>query len=135
MIPSLTDSNVTDKALPPLPSLSGQPSEQSGGPGAGSPGFLSSILSGIAPVKSAVDQINAACKAIVQSGTIPGAEQVCAQIVALANSMLPMAAQSLLQPVAGGGALANAGTPSGAPGGLSAPALPPPPGGPAPLMG
>jgi len=78
------------------------------------------MLSGIMPVKSAVDAINAACKQIVQAGSVPGAEQVCGQIVALATSLLPMAAQAAMQPGQGGGV------------GPSIP-MPPPPGGPAPL--
>lgn len=115
-------SAVTAAPMPPLPDLSAAGSP---GPGAASsqpPGFLASLLSGIAPVKSGVDAINSACKQIVQSGAVPGAEQVCAQIVALATSLLPMAAQNAMQPMgqAGGGA--------GGP-------MPPPPGGPAPLGG
>jgi hypothetical protein len=61
------------------------------------------MLAGIAPVKMAVDQINQAVKTIVQSGAIPGFEQVGAQIIALANSALPMAAQNALQPGGQGG--------------------------------
>jgi hypothetical protein len=63
---------------------------------------MSAIMSGIAPVKAGVDAILAAAKAIVQSGSIPGAEQVCGQIVALATSLLPMAAQQAMQPGPGG---------------------------------
>ena len=59
---------------------------------------MSSLVSGIAPVKAGVDAILAACKQIVQSGAVPGAEQPCGQIVALATSLLPMAAQAALQP-------------------------------------
>lgn len=59
---------------------------------------MAQLLSGIAPIKTAVDGINQACKQIVQSNVIPGSEQICAQIVALATSLLPMAAQQVLQP-------------------------------------
>ena len=81
--------------LPPLPdpSSGGGPTPASG-PGGG----MASIMSGIAPIKAAVDTILAACKQIVQSGTIPGAEQPCGQIVALATSLLPMAVQQAMQP-------------------------------------
>ena len=73
-------------------------------------------------MKSGVDAIVAACRQIVQSGAVPGAEQSCAQIVALATSLLPMAAQQALQPGQGGGGiqgLPGAGAtppPGGAPG-------------------
>jgi hypothetical protein len=64
---------------------------------------MAMLMSGIAPIKSAVDGIHAACRQIVQSGVIPGSEQVCGQIVALATSLLPMAAQQVLQPGGGSG--------------------------------
>ena len=64
---------------------------------------MASIVSGVAPVKSSVDRILMECKSIVQSGAIPGAEQVCGQIVALATSLLPMAVQQALQPGGRGG--------------------------------
>ncbi len=101
--------------LPPLPDLSG------GGTGAasgGNQGGMAGLLSGIAPIKAAVDSIMAACKAIVQSGTIPGAEQPCGQIVALAASLLPMAAQQMLQPGAGNGPISPVGSGSQPPQGL-----------------
>ena len=94
--------------LPPLPNLSG--GGQGTAPGGSSP--MASLVSGIAPIKSAVDQIIAACKAIVQSGTIPGAEQPCGQIVALATSLLPMAVQNAMQP-GGQGGQAPQGPPPG----------------------
>ena len=59
---------------------------------------MASIMAGVAPIKAAVDSILAACKQIVQSGTVPGAEQPCSQIVALATSLLPMAVQQMMQP-------------------------------------
>jgi hypothetical protein len=96
---------------------------------------MASLMSGIAPIKSSVDAINAACKQIVQSGVIPGAEQICGQIVALTTQLLPMAAQNILQPMQGqqapGGGTAGAGTLT-MPGGLG-PMLPPP-GGPPPMQ-
>ena len=92
--------------LPPLPDLPAAPDAGGGGSASADPsGFLSSVLSGIAPVKMAVDQIHSACQQIVQSGSVPGAEQICGQIVALASSLLPMAAQQALQPAAGGSAI------------------------------
>ena len=62
---------------------------------------MSSIISGVAPIKAAVDAIVQACQQIVKSGVIPGAEQPCGQIVALASSLLPMALQQSMIP--GGG--------------------------------
>ena len=110
--------------MQPLPPL---PASGSGGPQSGStpPAFLASIMSGIAPVKNAVDQIQSACQQIVQSKAIPGSEQICGQIVALAQSLVPMAAQNILQPGMAGGAQAPSG----------APALPQPPGPPPPIPG
>jgi hypothetical protein len=64
----------------------------------GSASGLAGMLAGVAPVKAAVDAIVKACTSIVQSGSIPGAEQPCSQIVALATSLLPMAAQQMMQP-------------------------------------
>ena len=112
--------------LPPLPDL--QSAAGTGGGQTGTPqGLMSSLVSGIAPVKTGVDAILAACKAIVQSGAIPGAEQVCGQIVALATSLLPMAAQSALQP--GGGAPGGGGPIQPAAGPGPGPVGPPIPGG------
>lgn len=76
---------------------------------------MAAIMSGLVPIKSGVDAILAACKQIVQSGAVPGAEQPCAQIVALATSLLPMAAQHALQPGQGGGPGPIQGIPGGAP--------------------
>lgn len=111
--------NAAAAPLPPLPDLSSASAPGAGG-GASTTSPLASLMSGIMPVKSAVDEINAACQKIVQSKVIPGGEQVCGQIVALATSLLPMAAQAAMQPGQGGGV------------GPSIP-MPPPPGGPAPL--
>jgi len=104
--------------MPPLPDLQGGGKGQ----GAGS-NPLASIMAGIQPIKTAVDGITAACKSIVQSGVIPGAEQICGQIVALATSLLPMAAQQVLQPGGGAGGsippVGGGGPPAGG-GGLTA---------------
>jgi hypothetical protein len=77
---------------------------------------MAGIISGVAPVKAAVDQILMACKQIVQSKAVPGAEQPCSQIEALATSMLPMAVQAAMQPGPAQGGLPPVGPPLG-PGG------------------
>jgi hypothetical protein len=85
-------------SLPPLPSGL---SDNSGGKDAGGAGKsspLAGLISGLTPVKMGVDRIVQECKSIVQGGNVPGAEQVCGQIIALATSLLPMAAQSMMQP-------------------------------------
>jgi len=64
--------------------------------------MLQALMSSVGPVKSAVDSINSAAQQIVQSGSVPGAERICAQIVALATQLLPMAAQQALQPMSQG---------------------------------
>ena len=111
--------------LPPLPDLSAGPKGGAGAASTSPPSFLASIMSGIAPVKNSVDTIQAECRKIVQSKAVPGSEQICSQIVALAQSLVPMAAQNALQPGMTGGAQAPA----------SAPAMPPPPGPPPPMQG
>lgn len=116
------------RPLPPLPDLSAAPNTGGASSPAGPSSFLAQIMSGIAPVKKSVDSINLACKQIVQSGTIPGAEQICAQIIALASGLLPMAVQNSMGP---GGPGAGPGGPG--PGGMTP--LPPPPGGPQPILG
>ena len=103
--------------LPPLPDLNSASAQ-----GGASQGLMSSLVSGIAPVKTAVDGILAACKSIVQSGAVPGSEQVCGQIVALATSLLPMAAQQALQP---GGGQPGPGVGVGPPPGPQAGPIPP----------
>lgn len=87
--------------LPPLPDMGGNKGASAAPPDQGS--AFAALLSGIMPVKTSVEAINAACKKIVQSGAVPGSEQICAQIVALANQLVPMAAQQAMggnQPVA-----------------------------------
>ena len=122
-------SSASAAPMPPLPELStAAAAGGSGSPTAQPPGVLSSLLMGIAPVKQAVDQINAACQQIVQSGTVPGSEQICAQIVSAANSLLPMAAQNALAPLS-----QMQGIAAGPGGRLSAPPLPP--GAPPPVGG
>lgn len=74
--------------------------------------MLTALLSGAMPVKAGVDQILSACKDIVQSGAVPGAEQICGQIVALASSLVPAAAQQAMQPGMGGGGLPPVGQPA-----------------------
>lgn len=99
MTPSAQSSTAP---LPPLPDL--QSSQGTGGQDASGPqSAMAALMSGLAPVKNGVDAIVAACKQIVQSGSVPGAEQPCGQIVALATSLLPMAAQQAMQPGQGGG--------------------------------
>lgn len=76
---------------------------------------MAGLMSGLAPVKMAVDQIIAACKEIVQSGAVPGAEQPCGQIISLATAFLPIAAQAAMQgPVPPAGAAGPTGPPPGA---------------------
>lgn len=70
---------------------------------------MAQLLSGVMPIKQGVDGIMAACQQIVQSGMVPGAEQICSQIMQLASSLLPMAAQSALQPGAMGGGMPGQG--------------------------
>lgn len=89
---------------------------------------MAAILSGIVPVKSAVDQIAAACAQISQAAIIPGADQVLQQIMALATSLVPMAAQNLLAPA---GASAGAGMAGMAGMGMGQPPM----GGPIPPVG
>lgn len=125
---SPSPSGVSAAPLPPLPDLqSAAPVQGQGGDPASSP--LASLMSGIMPIKSAVDAINMACKQIVQSGVIPGAEEVCGQIVAMAASLLPMAAQAAMQPGMGAPGM---GAPGGMGGGIP---MTLPPGGPQPLGG
>lgn len=84
--------------MPPLPDLQGGGDQK---PAESNP--LAAIMAGIQPIMTAVDGIAAACKSIVQSGVIPGSEQICGQILALATSLRPMAVQQVLQPGGGGG--------------------------------
>lgn len=115
--------------LPPLPNLSTSPG---GGSDPSQQGFLQALMQKIGPVKSQVDQINSACHAIMQSGAIPGAEQVCAQIIGLASQLLQAAAQQGMQAAPSGGSGMNMPPPPGPPQGLGAggPGNAPPPGGP-----
>ena len=115
------DANPTRAAsapLPPLPDLNGGGDTQ---PQTGAKDTLAALMSGVGPVKKHADNIVNSAKEIVKMGVIPGAEQIAAQIISLAVSLVPMAAQNLLNPMGGAGG-------SGAVG----PMLPPP-GGPAPM--
>jgi len=96
--------------LPPLPDL--QSAQQTGGGQTGTPpDAMAAMIAGIAPVKKGVDVILQACKEIVQSGAVPGAEQPCGQIVALATSLLPMAAQAASMGGGGGAPAPSQGIP------------------------
>lgn len=119
--PTPVPSAVTAQPLPPLPDLSSTASTGGGSADPTSSSPLAAIMSGIMPIKSGVDAIQAACQQIVKAGTIPGAEQICGQIVALATSLLPMAAQAAMGP---GAATGMGNGPSMAP-------MPPPSNGPA----
>lgn len=61
------------------------------------------MISGLMPVQMGVKGILAGCQQIQQSGMVPGSEQVLSQIIALATSLLPMAAQAAMQPGGAGG--------------------------------
>ena len=104
--------------LPPLPDLPAQPASAAAQQG----GFLKAILQGTQPVQDAVTAIQQGCKQIVQSGAVPGSEQICAQIMALAQQFVPMAVQQAMGGQGGG-------QPQGGPAPLG---LPPGPQGPPP---
>lgn len=87
--------------MPPLPDMQTGPSQ--GQMGGDPNSALAAILAGIQPVKMGVDAIRAACQQIVQSGAVPGSEQICGQIVSLATQLVPLAAQQAMQPMAAGG--------------------------------
>ena len=100
--------------LPPLPDLPAQPAAAAPTQG----GFLKAILQGTQPVQDAVTSIQQACKQVVVSGAVPGSEQICAQIIALAQQLVPMAVQQAM----GGQGGQMTPPPGGAP-----PQGPPPP--------
>ncbi|MDE2102404.1 MAG: hypothetical protein KGL39_34475 [Patescibacteria group bacterium] len=112
--------SAASASLPPLPDFGGNGGGGGNGPQTGNQDALASLMSGIAPIKKNTDAIIQAAKEIVKLGTIPGAEQIAAQIISLATSLVPMAAQNLLNPMGGA-----------AQGSMSQ--MLPPPGGPAPL--
>ena len=95
MSPSPAPPNSPPQAapLPPLPDLNsaGTPPQQPNSP-------IKDLVSGLGPVKAEVDNIMKSCKKIVQSGAVPGAEQVCSQIMALGTGLLALAAQSAMIP-------------------------------------
>lgn len=118
---------------PPLPDMG---SSGTGDAGAGAPGggFMAALMGSVGPVKQSVDQINSACQQIVQSGKVPGAEQLCSQIISMANQLTMMALQQAAQPGQGG----PVGPPQGGPGagaGAGAPPIPPAVGAPPVAMG
>ena len=84
------------------------------GPQAGGGDPMAALVAGLQPVKSGVDMILQGAKQIVQSGIIPGAEQACGQIVALATALLPQAAQQVMGP-------GQVGAPGGQPPGPTPP--------------
>lgn len=93
MSPSPTPATSAGTApLPPLPDLPAQPAAASAKQG----GFLKAILQGTQPVQDAVTSIQQACKQVVTSGAVPGSEQICAQIIALAQQLVPMAVQQAM---------------------------------------
>jgi len=64
---------------------------------------MAGLVSGLAPVQRNVTTILQAVRELARSGLIPGGEAALGQIVALTVSLLPMAANSALQPGQGGG--------------------------------
>lgn len=80
---------------------------------------MTAIMSGVAPVKAAVDQILAACQALVKSGILPGVEQKAGEVVAWATSLLPQAVQQVAQP--GIGPVQQGIPPAGGPGPMAPP--------------
>lgn len=120
MSPSPTPATSAGSApLPPLPDLPAQPAAPAKG------GFLKAILQGTQPVQDAVTSIQQACKQVVVSGAVPGSEQICAQIIALAQQLVPMAVQ---QAMGGQGQGALTPPPQGPPQGGSPQGGPPPQG-------
>lgn len=124
MTPSPQAAGASSAPLPPLPDLSGNGGGAAqAGPGGG---FMAALMAAVTPVKSAVDMINAACQKIVQSGSVPGSEQICGQIVGLANQLTVMAMQQASQGQGAGGQQGMGAPPSMGP---------PPPGAPPMQMG
>ena len=99
---SAAQMSAGSQPLPPLPDLQSAAGTGGAQPAPDQQSAMASLVAGIAPVKSGVDMILQGVKQIVQSGVIPGAEQPCSQIAALATALLPMAAQQVLQPGGGG---------------------------------
>lgn len=106
---------VEPSALPPLPDFDHGGTSQ---PQTGNQNTLAALMSGVAPVKKSVDSIVQEAKNIVKLGVIPGGEQIAAQIISLATSLVPMAAQNVLNPM----------------GGQAVGPMLPPPGGPVPMQ-
>jgi len=97
-MPTASPNSITPAAKAPLPPLPNLPTSNGAVGGTNPMDPMAQLLSGVMPIKQGVDGIMAACQQIVQSGMVPGAEQICSQIMQLASSLLPMAAQSALQP-------------------------------------
>jgi hypothetical protein len=123
MAPSSNNPLAMAAPLPPLPDLPTAPGTGGAGVGAaaspGASGFLAQLLSGIGPIKSAVDQIQSGCQALMRLNPSPATQQAVAAILGLSASILPDAVQSSMHGPGAGGA------------GMS-PMLPPP-GGPQPI--
>lgn len=94
-------SGAATQPLPPLPDL---PTSAGSGPSAGMTDPFQATMLRIKPVVDAVNSIHAAVKTIAQSGIIPGGGPLD-QIVQLASMLVPIAAQHMLGPGMGGGAL------------------------------
>lgn len=94
-----------------MPDLPAQPSAAAPKQG----GFLKAILAGTQPVQDAVTAIQQACKQIVVSGAVPGSEQIAAQIIGLANQLVPMAVQQAMGGQGGGQPQGLTPPPGGAP--------------------
>ena len=118
-----TSAGASAAELPPLPDLNTKPTDQTQ---TGNKDVLAALMTGIGPIKKHTDAIVQAAKEIVKSGTIPGAEQIAAQIISLATSLVPMAAQNLLNPMGASGGAVQGGNDVGA--------MMPPSGGPAPMQ-
>ncbi len=90
---------------------------------------MASIISGVAPVKMAVDKGLEAVQEIAKSGMIPNADQVLSPLIQAFNSILVMTMQQAMQPAQGArpgaGPFSLSGMPGGGPG---APAANPQPG-------
>jgi hypothetical protein len=120
---------VAQAPLPPVGQLRTAPSADPSQP----PSPLAGMIAGLLPVKTAIDQIEAACQQIVQSGTVPGAAQICSQIVAAAKQLLPMAMQGAMGQMGAGpgpNLPPQAGPPQGIPPAQGAPPQPVAQGGP-----
>ena len=111
-----------------LPPIQTPPPPKSAAASASANSGMSALIAGVMPVKNSVDQITQACRTIITSGAVPGSEQICAQILALAQGLLPMAMQNMFQSAGGpagqsGSGIGNTSGPVPPPSGST----PPPP--------